>query len=310
METNDRTITEASGYLHPTYANCFAEWGRTVKLPLSRSWLISRSIPGTGHYDAMGCYPIFCCEQWSRLKADLENLQGHVCIHLVTDPFGDYDAGLLHACFPDLAVPFKEHFVTDLAEAPCSFVSQHHRRNVAAALRSVVVARCDDPTEHADEWIGLYRCLVNRHGIRGLTAFSDRSLRSQLQVPGLEMFRASVRGEVAGMILWMVQDEIAYYHLGAYNDTGYREHASFALFWATLEWFAQRKLRWLSLGAGAGLKAGPNGLTRFKEGWATGRKVSYLCGRIFDRQAYTELAARYGPTSATYFPVYRRNDFG
>ena len=41
-------------------------------------------------------------------RGDLESLS------LVTDPFGDYTESELHACFPDLVVPFKEHYVIDL----------------------------------------------------------------------------------------------------------------------------------------------------------------------------------------------------
>jgi hypothetical protein len=143
-----------------------------------------------------------------------------------------------------------------------------------------------------------------------MTAFSDSSLRQQLRVPGLELFKATVNEQTVGMTLWITQADIGYYHLGAFNEAGYRERASFSLFWTALEYFAQKRLHWLSLGAGAGLRAAASGLTRFKQGWSTGVRMTYLCGRILNLNAYTELTTRRGASPDGYFPSYRRNEFG
>lgn len=309
METNGQTPTERTGYLHPAYASCFSEWGDPLELSRSGSSIITRPIPGSAERDAMGCYPIFCCEQWTRLQTDMEGLKDLVCVSLVTDPFGKYDIRLLHECFPDLATPFKAHFAVDLAENPNSFVSHHHRRNVERAFRSILVTRCEDATQYSEEWLLLYRRLISRRSIRGIAAFSDSSLRQQLRVPGLEMFRASIGGQVVGMTLWIVQADIGYYHLGAFSEAGYRERASYALFWTALEYFARKKVCWLSLGAGAGLQDTPSGLTRFKQGWSTGVRETYLCGRILNPQAYAALTSRNGAAPNGYFPSYRRNNF-
>jgi len=300
----------ASGYLHRAYADCFSAWGEPLELPCSGGRILTRAIPGTGERDAMGCYPIFCCERWAQLRSDLEGLKDLVCVSMVTDPFGDWDGEVLRECFPDLAIPFKAHFVADLTRNPREFVSGHHLRNVERAFRSVRVSRCEDAAQYSEEWVLLYRHLIERHSIRGISAFSDDSLRRQLGVPGIEMFRGSVEGEAAGMALWAVQGEIAYYHLGAYSEAGYRERASFALFWTALEYFAQKGVRWVSLGAGAGLQAAVSGLTRFKQGWSTAVRMTYLCGRILDSKAYGELTARKGAAPDGYFPSYRRNEFG
>src|SRR5207302_6865806 len=139
----------------------------------------------------------------------------------------------------------------DLKGDPDKFLSEHHRRNVRKALRTVVVTHCETPASFADEWSQLYMQLIRRHASRGIPALSERALREQLGVPGLEMFHASVGGRTAGIVLWLLQNEIAYYHLGAYNEAGYRERASFALFRTALNFFAARNIRWLSLGAGA-----------------------------------------------------------
>lgn len=49
------------------------------------------------------------------------------------------------------------------------------------------------------------------------------------------------------MPLFYLQDEVAYYHLGAFSEEGYRCRASFALFWTTLE-VLSKKARQLDLG--------------------------------------------------------------
>jgi hypothetical protein len=112
------------------------------------------------------------------------------------------------------------------------------------------------------------------------------------------------------MLLWYVQGPVAYYHLGAYSPRGYELRASFALFWFATEYFAARGLKWLNLGAGAGIKDdGRDGLSRFKKGWSTGTRPAYLCGRVFDRPAYKKLTTETNLTGTRYFPVYRAGEF-
>src|SRR6185295_19178366 len=101
--------------------------------------------------------------------------------------------------------------------------------------------------------------------------------------------RAVREGETLGMLLWYEQDSRDYYHLGAYSPAGYELRASFALFSYSMEYFAEHGSKWLSLGAGAGSGAeATSGLTRFKQGWASGTRPAYFCGRIFDRNRYQE----------------------
>jgi hypothetical protein len=115
------------GYAHARYAESLAEFGRPRRLDRSGAWILERSIPGSAFKDAMGCYPIFCCRDWSALRRDTEQLSDLVSLTHVTDPFGEYDLSLLRECFPDLATPFKHHYVTDLTRKPETFVSEHRR---------------------------------------------------------------------------------------------------------------------------------------------------------------------------------------
>lgn len=302
-----------NGYSHPAYAASLSEFGNPRPLVHSGGWVLDRSISNTSYHDAMGCYPLFACTNWSKLHLDLDELTNElVSVAVVADPFGEYDVAYLRECFSDRVVPFKEHLVTDLSGSPESFVNKSHRTKARKALEELNVELCNDPLLVADEWNGLYANLIKRHGIQGLTAFSAASFKLQLAVPGLSMFRATHRGETVGITLWFADRGIAYYHLGAYSDKGYDLQASFALFWRVIEHFSSQGLRWLNLGAGAGIAGNdPNdGLTRFKRGWATDTRTAYFCGKILDQRKYDEIVKLKMIAGSEYFPAYRKGEFG
>ena len=299
-----------NGYSHPGYAAALAEFGKPRALPRSEGWILERPILDTPYHDAMGCYPLFACRDWSKLDLDLDELRSELAtLTIVADPFGNHTPAQLGRCFPTLVTPFKEHLVTELSRSPESFVATQHRRKAQKALERLDIERVEDAGVFADRWIELYANLVRRHGIRGLTAFSPDSFRAQLAVPGISLFRAISENETVGMTLWYTDREVAYYHLGAYSDLGYELEASFALFWHVLEYFSRQGLQWLDLGAGAGLSAkdSSDGLTRFKRGWATGTRTAYLCGRIFDLSRYDQIMR--DREANDYFPPYRKGEF-
>lgn len=304
-------MAATNGYAHPAYAESLAEFGTPRLLPRCGGWVLERGIEGSAERDAAGCYPLFSCRDWSQLRPDLDELgREALSVAMVVDPFGAYDEAGLKDCFGDVVLPFKQHFVTDLGAPPESFVSAHHRRNARKALREVSVEECAAPSDFLEDWVALYRVLTERHGITGVAAFSRESFARQLSVPGVAAFRAVHDGVTAGMLLWYVQGDRAYYHLGAYSPRGYELRASFALFSRSIEEFARRGLRWLSLGGGAGAGAGgDSGLGRFKEGWATGVRTAYFCGRIFDRAKYDEIVRAKGVPPTRYFPAYRLGEF-
>lgn len=301
----------ATGYQHPEYAQSFADVGHARVLPKSKGWCVQRPIPGTSDWDAMGCYPIFACEDWEALPADLEQLQDEVIsLAVVTDPFGMYGPSLLRACFPDVVLPFKQHYVVDLSCSLNSFVSSHHRRNMRKAAAQVQVEHCEVPSAHADIWCDLYGQLIQRHQIHGIAAFSRQALARQLAVPGMVAFRARQAETTVGMLLWYVHGSVGYYHLAAYTPEGYEARASFALFGFALDYFASQGLQWLSLGASAGVNGeATDGLSRFKQGWSTGMRQAYFCGRIFDRERYNALIEAKSAATTTYFPAYRCGEF-
>jgi hypothetical protein len=303
--------SDMQGYRHASYAASLSEFGTPHLLPQVNGWILERSIAGFPYHDAMGCYPIFVCEKWSLLKTDLENIEDSlVCLSLVTDPFGEYDEPYLHECFPDVVKPFKQHFVIDLNRPLNTFVHAHHQRNARRALREVEVEKCSNALDFIDDWIALYGMLIERHDIRGLATFSRSSFVRQLDVPGIVAIRAVHHDETVGMLLWYEQDNRVYYHLGAYSPLGYQLRASFAMFDFSIKYFAGQQFQWLNLGAGPGVATGAeSGLSRFKQGWSTGTRTAYFCGRVFDRQKYQEIALAMNLPATEYFPAYRVGEF-
>lgn len=305
-ENHCEPATAATGYRHPSYARALEEFGKPHFLRLSKGCVLISAIDGSEAYDARGCYPLFCCQDWKRISDDLEELTDSVVsLMLVTDPFGDYDPQALADSFPDLFRPYKEHFVVDLTRPIESTISKTHARYARQAARTVEVERVADPKRFAHQWISLYSHLVQRNQVQGIAAFSHDSLRRQLEVPGLELFRAVLNGETVAAILYYLHEGVAYYHLGASSDKGYENRASYALFGESLAYFKSRA-RWVCLGAGAGsTNNGGDGLTRFKRGWATGTRTAHICGRIFDSLQYQKLVCARKDTVAGYFPLYR-----
>jgi hypothetical protein len=299
-----------TGYMHPGYAESLAEFGTPRELPRCGGWVLERQIPGLPYRDAMGCYPLFACQDWSRLASDLDNIGDDlVSLALVTDPFGEYDETCLHRCFRDVVIPFKDHFIVDLRRPMNDIVSRHHRYYARKALKSLYVEECQEPTQFTDEWVALYANLIDRHNLKGIKAFSKRAFAKQLSTPGTVMLRAVHQDVVAGAQIWFVQGEVGYSHLTALSEAGYELGASYALYWFAIECVSD-KVRWLDLGAGAGAKSdGTDGLSRFKRGWSTGTRTAYFCGRIFDPERYTEIVKAKSIAATDYFPAYRKGEF-
>jgi hypothetical protein len=304
MEENSSSV---AGYQSAQYAQSLAQLGTPLELPRSGGWLLVRPIPGSEHRDAMGCYPLFCCQNWDLLEADLKELDTSlVSVSLVADPFGNHNESLLKRCFPDKLVSYKQHYVTDLKRPLYDEVPKNHLRNSRKALQKLRVEVCAPADSALDDWISLYAVLIERHSITGQTRFSRRSFAAQLRVPGIVAFRCVSSRRTVGMSLWYTQGKIAYYHLGAYHEEGYEYRAAFGMFWTVISHFAQLGIEWLALGGGAGNNTdGSDGLSRFKLGWATGTRTAWLCGRIINYQAYEQILRHSGIAGEDYFPAYR-----
>ena len=113
---NSQSAKKVTGYAHPLYCQSLGEFGTPLELSRCGGWILKRRIPGRANYDGMGCYPLFACQDWRQLEADLEDLGSElVSLAIVADPFGQHDPDYLRRCFRDVVIPFKEHFVVDLS---------------------------------------------------------------------------------------------------------------------------------------------------------------------------------------------------
>ena len=298
-------MSGAAGYASRAYAESLAEFGEVIDLPNCGGALLGQTIAERAERDVVGPYPLFSCQRWNELSADLESLaKRFVCAYAVIDPFAETNADELVQTFPDLCYAYKQHFAADLSRPLDSFVDSHHRRNIRKGLKNVEVRRLLPSDETLAAWQPLYDCLIERHDIRGIARFSATSFAKQFAVPGFDCFAAVDAEGICGMTLWYHDRSVAYYHLGAYNERGYGQAAAFAIFATALQQFAQEGVRWAALGAGAGTTAADSGLTRFKQGWSTETRPAYLCGRILQPTAYAKLAAA-APAETKYFPAYR-----
>ena len=109
---------------------------------------------------------------------------------------------------------------------------------------------------------------------------------------------------MVGVHLWYVQGEVAYGHLGATSRIGYELMASL------------RAVRVRDRAASRrGAVAGPrgrarpipmtmkaDGLGRFKQGWATGTRQAYLCGKVLQPDAYRKPGRRTPASNRATFP--------
>jgi hypothetical protein len=299
------------GYADPKYALSMSEFGELRELPRCGGWMLVRPIFGTRYKDAMGCYPLFACRDWTRLHEDLERVsEDIVSLSLVTDPFCKMAPEYLQKHF-DLVKPFKTHYVTDLGYPLESIVNKDYRYNARKSLKAMDIEICGEPAQYVDEWTGLYGNLINRHGIKGLNAFSRKCFEIQLNVPGMFMILGRREGEIIGATILLIGDHEAYTHLSAFTSIGYKIHAAYGIRWKAFAFLQERGIRYLDNGGGAGIKDDPrDGLAQFKRGWSNGRRTVYFCGRIFHRQGYDDLCRKSGATNVDYFPAYRAAEFG
>jgi hypothetical protein len=300
-----------SGYLHWRYAGSLSEFGKPRQLKNCGGWILERQVPGLTLSDGMGSYPLFVCQDWQQLHLDLDILENElISLALVTDPFGNYDEPYLRKSFKDIVFPFKNHFVADLHKPLDEIVSRHHNHYVKKALRNVEVEDCQEPMLFFEDWLFLYDTLIKKHHLNGIKAFSRRAFYELFNVPGLVMLRALYHGQTVGAQLWITKDNVGYGHLGAYSELGYKLGASYAVYWYAIKYFSD-KLRWLDWGGGAGAsEQGGGGLSQFKQGWSTGERTAYFCGRIFQYDKYSEIVQSKGIGGTNYFPAYRKGEFG
>lgn len=296
--------------MHSQYAYSLREFGEPRQLPRCGGWILERLIPRTPYKDAMGCYPLFICRDWSKLHQDLKEIESEfISLALVTDPFGAFDQANLVRCF-QIVKPFKKHLIADLDQNIEHFVNKHHRYYAQKSLRDLQVEICEEPARYADAWETLYQNLIKRHNISGVRAFSKDSFRGQMETPGLILLVGKLGREVIGGHIIIIHNNVAYSHLAAFSEAGYKHNASYGIYWMALKYLKGHKVRFFDLGASAGIdENGKNGLAKFKAGWSNESRTVYFCGRIFENQKYTTICQQKNIGITDYFPAYRKGEF-
>lgn len=293
----------SSGYSSVAYARTFSE--TVLDLPACRGNLLVRSVPGTSHRDACGCYPLFSCANWDSFPADIGALPTDLLtVSMVVSPFSPFSEVELRALFP-LVRPLSAHYLVDLNSN--SAPSRHHRRKLRSARPGVEIALVDDPASALDAWLSLYEVLVAKHDVRGLRRFSRTIFSAQLQVPGTVLIAARKDGRWLG-IDWYYQDGASVFsHLSAYSAEGYQLSISYPMMAAAIDYFRGRASI-LDIG-GAPAGDGAKGIADFKSGWTNLTAPSWFCGRALKLQDYLTISDGVPPERESFFPCYRRSDY-
>jgi hypothetical protein len=282
------------GYLHPSYAESFADAGEVRHLRGSGSWLLIRDIAGTPRRDAWVGYPRLVASDPRGLHDDIQGiaaLTDAVAVTALTDPLSRLDGELLRPSFPDLVRVDARHYVADLVSF---WPARDHRRAAREALRLVDVVVEAAPALLVPAWEALGGATLPGREL-GLT---DESLARQLALPGCVSFSALAEdGPVALAVVYVSGDD-ATLHAMTSSPVGEALGARYALVQTIVEDMAGRGLRSLDLGTSDADPA-------FMDGWTEDLRPSYRCGRIIDRVAYDELVDEAGTADSAVFPSYR-----
>jgi len=297
------------GYLHPLYAQSFSNIGSPIYLPKSKGWLIKRRIPGTDHFDAMGPYPLFFCENWENLTDDFSTLKNDlVSISVVVEPLSAPALPQLKLAF-DFVDDYKTHYLLDLSKPLLSAISKNTRKNARRALRNLSVESDIAPNIDIDEWVQLYKCLIEHHHINDLRKFSRQAFEKQIAIPKTHFFKVLYQDSIVNGLLFYLQNGVAYSHLSASTPKGYKLSASYAAKWTAINSLSE-KVKFINFGGGqSSNKTELSGLDLFKEGWSNQTGQSYFCGSVLNVDKYAKITAMKGKLNSTWFPAYREGEF-
>lgn len=264
-------------------------------IPFAGGYVLKRVIPSTGYMDAMGIYPLMPLT--SELDFEPLRAQDIVSLVLVADPFFSPSQEVLRATF-DHAYAYKTHYLYDYSK-PREY-SRHHRYEVKRAQKYCDV-RLVALSDYLEEWCALYHHLTEKHNIRGLQNFSSNYFAA-LAAMNPTMFGAFKDDRLVSAHLWFTHEGYAYSHLAASSDEGYASGAAYAVYDASLDYFAEQKAKLVNFGGSAGVVQATDGLARLKQGFSNASITSHVCGKILNKEIYEKLSAG---KSGDFFPLYR-----
>lgn len=304
-------------YSDPTYIATFKTAGNLCHINNNFAGvMLERSIPNTKFTDLCSIYPfhsstatdLVAYKKDKKIYKELKD-KGIISMVLVSNPLKDIVSS--HLGFNDLEnvsgfdtiCPFKTHFIIDLNKS--LILPQNHRRNIRKASEEIevknVILTPSNIEEYSDKFADVYSVLAERHNITGLPNFSRWQLANQLRVKGTILLEALKEGKTCGFLLFYLEENNAYYHLGCYTEEGYKVCASYALMDSAIKFFKQIGINTILLGGSSG-SGSEDGLYRFKQGWANSSKQNYLLFKIINPEIYKELSKE---KSGNYLPLYR-----
>lgn len=298
--------TTFTGYLSERYGESFGELGEIVTLPQSRIQFLKRKIRDN-HFDLVGLYPYTMCHDWSKLGTDFDalNATDAVSVVFVSDPFAakTIKCGLQNWI---LRQPFKTHLVVDLQKDWRSERSKNVRYFTRRALKLQAIEIVENHTGLTEELWTMYQNTLIRRKVGGIQRFSKTIIASHLSIEGAVLVIATKDSVLVGAIVGFVHGPTANVHLIFLSKLAYHLGTSYALYFGMLEAFEDRGCKFANLGGAAGEGDDPaNGLFQFKNRWSNERRVSLLCGKILQDEAYRELCDLTVTSSSEYFPAYR-----
>ncbi|MBN8532333.1 MAG: GNAT family N-acetyltransferase [Alphaproteobacteria bacterium] len=296
-------MTSLHPYASAAYAAAFAPL-EPVWLPHAATHVLKRLIPGTEHHDAMGCYPLCVMRADSGIKEDFEILKRHGCVTLVavTDCLSQPDEAFLSAHF-DRCRRYKTHYVHDARLANADY-SKHHRDRIRRARKSCET-RVVNLADHLDAWMECYTTLVKKKNITGIQNFPREYFAAVAAMPEAVTIAAFVDGVFASGHIWMRHEGLAYAHLAASTELGYKLRCAFPIYDDAIQMLKADHI--IDFGGGAGAEESEaDGLRDFKKGFANAEKRNFLCGKILNAELYQSLCNVRGvDPDAAFFPAYR-----
>lgn len=285
-------------YATATYAKAFAYDYEAFALKEADSHVLLRPIPGSDAIDALGVYPLCPLKANADLSKDFAELKsrGAVSLVLVNDPFVHPPLELLQQQF-DRVTPFKEHFLCDLSK-PHEF-TKHHRYEVRYSRKQCEV-RVISLKDALDDWYALYETLITKHGMKGIQAFPKRYFADICALEPITV-GAYMDGALASAHIWFRNGDVAYSHLAASSETGYKSRAAYAVYDESITHLKGLGVKIIDLGGGAGNEAS-KGLTFLKQGFSNSSVMAHLCAKVLDEKHYAELSKG---KETNFFPAYR-----
>jgi hypothetical protein len=265
--------------------------------------LLTRPIPQTNWFDALGCYPLTVFGPRPDLNAGLQQLRQAelVSVALVPDPLTSPSPEALADAF-EICRPFKTHYLIDREAGPVRF-AKNHRWAIRKSYKHCSFEAID-LRENLDLWLKLYGHTVSRHRVTGIQAFAPSYFRDFASMDSVTAMAARSQGHIVAIILWVRSGDIVYAHLEGGSPAAYKTHATYGLIAAANEYFADCRI--IHLGGAAGLGAEPgDGLAHFKRGFANREVTAYFCGSCLHLDRYAALAEDQPQTS--FFPAYRQS---